>query len=172
MPRRSGKSTLAEYEFNKEPKSTMFIAYNNSMLEHIDSFKKNKKNFFTQTSDFRGFSFYKAIIDEYFLFDLKGLKNVYENLHLLGVKEVFIFTTPEQFDKDAIDWIKSLKSRNLYWRSELGLKEMPTSIRFRFETNKGNKNARLFEYLDKIHFNFLTDSDTEVMFKLDKYKQI
>lgn len=170
MPRRSGKSTLAEYEFNKEPKSTMFIGYNNNMLQHIDSFKNNDKYFFTQRSNFKGFKFSKAVIDEYLLFDLKGLKNVYENLYLLGVKEVIAFTTPKQFDKDAIEWIKSLKSRNLYWRSELGLKEMPISIRIRFESNKGDKNERLFEHLDKIHFNFLTDTDTEVIFKPNKYK--
>lgn len=170
MPRRSGKSTLAEYEFNKDTENTMFVVFNNSMLQHIESAKNYKKNFFTQRSDLKGFSFKKAVIDEYLLFDLKGLKNLYENLHLLGIKEVFIFTTNEEFDKDAVEWIKSLKLRGIYWRDSNGLKEMPNSIRARLETNTSKKNDRMFEHLDKIHFNFLTDSNSKIIFTPNKYK--
>lgn len=169
MPRRSGKSTLSEYEFNKDTDNTMFIVFNNNMMKHIDSVSNYKKHFFTAKSNLRGLSYKKAVIDEYLLFDLGGLKNVYENLHLIGIKEVFIFTTNEQYDKDAVDWIKSLKLRGIYWRNENGLKEMPNSIRLRFETNTANKNDKMFEHLDKIHFNFLTDPNTKVVFKLNKY---
>lgn len=171
MPEKSGKSLLADYEFNKEPKNTMFIGYNNKMLQHIDSFKMNTNNFFTQFSNLKGISFEKAIIDDYLIFNLKSLKNLYENLHFIGIKKIIIFSSINHVDEDMFDFIKLCKLKNIYWKSEDGIKLYSDAIRIKFETNTYKQNEKMIDELDKLYYNFLTDSDTEIIFKPSNYYQ-
>jgi len=169
MPRRSGKSLLAEYEFSKDPDKTMFIGYNQNHLEHIDSFKNNKKNFFTMRSNFRGFKFEKAVIDEYLLFDLEGLKNAYQNLSLLGVENVFIFSSIDEVIENEFNFIKKCKSTGLYWKSDLDHDLYPVWLQQELINNKPAAEERL----DKLHYNFLTDKDSVLIFKRNPiFKQL
>lgn len=172
MPRRSGKSTIAEIEFLKSPEDSVFIGPNQRMLSHINSSFTHKNRFLTQNSSMQGRSYKTAIIDEYMLFDLKGLKNMYQNLPMNGVENVLIYSTSRTIDKEVFDYIKLCKIKNIYWRSADGLKLFPQSIRIRFETNSAKKNDRLFEYLDSLYFNFITDSDTEVVYKLSEHTTV
>jgi len=171
MPEKSGKSLLADYEFSKEPKNTMFIGYDNKRLQHIKSFKMNINNFFTQFSNLKGLSFENAIIDDYLIFNLKGLKNLYENLYLIGIKKIIIFSSINYVDKDMFNFIKLCKLKNIYWKSKDGIELYSDDIKNKFQINTYKQNEKMIDELDKLYFNFLTDSDTEIIFKPSNYYQ-
>lgn len=166
MPRRSGKSSLADYEFSKDIDNSMFIGLNEAAMGHIVSMFGNERRFFTQWSNFTGFRFKRCIIDEYMLFSLGGLKNVYDNLVLLGIEEVVVFSSRSFINKDYLSFIKACKASGRYWKdSECLLLKEGEAIKYKLSVGSYEDNKRLINDLDMLWYNFISDLDTKVIYR-------
>jgi len=172
--RQSGKSHLASYEFLKSPDNSIFITHNSNSYRNFSFYPEYKNHFFSQNSKFRGkydFLINRVIMDEYLLFDVKNRQYLRGALGSLGVREYFIYSTPNKmYDKDDFDFIKKYKESHLYFDKDDKLIKKYISDKLsgiiNLYTTIKEYNERFDEVYDNLYclyHSYLTDPNVNII---------
>jgi hypothetical protein len=152
QPRRSGKTTMALYEFSKDPENTIFVSPNTESVEYLKH-KVNKEyvNNFISSSRFinfiRGRSVKNLILDEYLIF--KNNKEIYKNITLIQPENIYIFSTPcKTYDKEIFELVKNHKKN-------YSVQELRRFLVHPFPEK--------IDELDELYYNFISDEDTKLI---------
>lgn len=164
--RNSGKTSLAVYEFLKDPENSLLI---NSSEQSYESIKKTGildekylENFILKTPDINSVNYKRIIFDDY-LFLTVDLREYYsKKFDNEKIKEIICFSTPKiLYSKKMYNFVKEIKieSKNLDlkdWldKNELLLEINDPSIKTKYEVKR--------ELYD-LYFNYLTDPDTVII---------
>lgn len=98
--RQSGKSTIAKYEFLKNPEETIMICCKKQM---INGELLKYKNILTQNNEIRSFKVKRLILDEYFFFSEKNKKRLFElTTKDYPFEEILIFSTPNKIYNEKL----------------------------------------------------------------------
>ncbi len=166
-PRQSGKSTIAKYEFLKDPEKSAFITCKLDQIRNYDGLSNYKNNFYSQESFYngvRGKEVKNVILDEYLFFTSKNREKMY-NYSFNNVKDYYIFSTPNKlYDKDLFDLVKEMKSSNIYLKKCLLSKnDILNYIKDTLPSYKDISDNKLWELYTELDYNFLTDKDCIIL---------
>jgi hypothetical protein len=152
QPRRSGKTTMALYEFSKDPENTIFVSPNTASVEYLKC-KVNKEyvsNFISSSRfiDFiKGRSVKNLILDEYLFF--KNNKEIYKNITLIQPENIYIFSTPYRiYDKEIFELVKNHKKN-------YSVQELSKFL--------SHPSSEKIDELDELYYNFISDEDTKLI---------
>jgi len=159
QPRQTGKTTIAVYEFLKDPEHTLLVVPNQRMVDHIiHDILRGDGKYKWKTNIFSSFRFeqlphiysntHRIILDEYMFFDNKEL--IYKQIQSLSnaLDELLIFSTSnKQYKKTLYEFCKNAKYHDFSFNYLL-----PTASKYCFE-----------EDFNELYYNFLTDPDTTVI---------
>jgi len=170
QPRQIGKTTLAIYEYLKNPKESLLIFCNNDMVNNVKkklvlNGHNDTNNIITQNqiiTKIRGKRYKNLILDEYFFFTKKNKREIYENLYLMDLENVIAYTTSDKlYSSVIIDYIRLEKHNYSYTELfNLFIEKHPSYI------NEFIKSGIDFkENFNDLYYNFLTDKDFIIMDK-------
>lgn len=111
-PRQSGKTSALLYEYYKSPKDTAVVVPNRQLVEGFKHNGHSINNFVGMhmiEKTFRGYTFKKILVDEYFWLGTKENKELVAYANDYGA-EIIAFGTPkQQYDKELIGSISHLR---------------------------------------------------------------
>lgn len=111
-PRQSGKSQALLYEYYKSPKDTAVVVPNRQLIENLKHNGHSINNFVGMhmiEKTFRGYTFKKILVDEYFWLGTKENKELIAYANDYGV-EIIAFGTPkQQYNKELVGTISHLR---------------------------------------------------------------
>ena len=156
QPRQVGKTTLAVYEYLKDPDNTLFIVPNSQMVYNVEAhFLIHKNDIKTPYNLFsrgvHGKIFNKIILDEYCFMENKKewLPILISQLNPKG--EIYIFSTPnKQYSKFIWNCVTECKKSKLD-PSEIFEKYYPV---FKYKPNK--------EQFWELYYDLLTHPDNKL----------
>jgi len=155
QPRQVGKTTMATYEYLKDPDNTVFIVPKKNIAREICTKLKLQdcRNVMTVKEYINscGKTWKRVILDEYLFFS--DMKDLYETIYYQNPDEVLIFSTPQViYDNFLYRTIQQHKHKMSYFEL-LG-----------FYANKNYQIKRLEKSMfDDLYYNFLTDKDTNII---------
>jgi len=156
QPRMSGKTSIAKYEFFKNPKNSIYIGLSDMLnSDAFGEFFKNKpNNIFSQyvTSDsFRSKKINTVIIDEYLKFDKENVGKIYNLVNSCpDIENIYIYSTSKiQYNSKIIDFIRENKATMMFM-------DMKKVLETLCPLND-------LSYVDDLFRNFLTDDDCKII---------
>lgn len=159
LPRQTGKSTMAIYEYLKDPENSLLIVHNQRMIQDFKVKTPELKNIMTPQMFLgcRGKSWKNIILDEYLFFNNKDQAFIYNEINLIEPENLYIFTTSNKvYDRRLYDIIKEQKP-NFNKSLLLGYILSHTTLKVNIKTFINN--------FHELYFNFLTDPDTKLITK-------
>jgi hypothetical protein len=155
QPRQVGKTTIATYEYLKDPDNTVFIVPKKNMAREICTKLKLQdcRNVMTVKEYINscGKTWKRVILDEYLFFS--DTKVLYETIYYKNPNEVLIFSTPNvTYDNFLYLTIREHKDKMSYYEL-LGF-----YVDKRYQIKKLEKSM-----FDDLYYNFLTDKDTTII---------
>lgn len=169
--RQSGKTRLSVYEFLKDPENSFLILPNREQIKSVINLEIISDNFLNRiffcdefNSKIRGFRIkVKRIIwDDYLMSDTTIRSEMDNNFHLLGVEEIYCFSTPSKiYDKKILDFVKEIKKD----KRILNIEEYINTNQLLIEMNdlKIKSSAQINNEILDLYYNYLTDPDTKII---------
>lgn len=164
-PRGSGKTTLAMYEYSKDPENSIYIANNNYMANYIQvhmekNFKGLAKNFISAdgiTVKLSGRRPKNIILDEYSLF--LNPEEIYNMVHAVNPENVYIFSTGIAnteisvglYTAEIYNFVKQNKKGNTYF-------EVLNKYASEYKLTSLAQNS-----IYELYHHFITDENTIVI---------
>jgi len=154
LPRQSGKTDKAIYEYLKDPDNTIFVTHNSHSAQLIrDKVSGDMKNFISSevfVNKLIGRRAKTIILDEYMFFKNKDI--IHKEIQVIQPENVLIYSTPNKsYDKLLYYLVKEKKNRFSYQRL----------------VEKYSQYYELTKEIEKdiydLYYNFLTDSDTKII---------
>jgi len=167
-PRNTGKTTMAMYEFRKNPNETLYVYHNQMSAEDVSQLLGVRNNVCTQErfisrDAFRGKKITRVIFDEFLFFS--KIKAVYETYNeYLNDAELLIYSTPHKiYDKVMFDTVLNCKQ---YEGSFARAIDNFLSVKQMYGSKKTYVSESEKEELSELYFNFITDPDVKILHKL------
>ena len=151
QPRQSGKTTIALYEYLKNPDETLFVVHNTNAVRYICDIINGDLNNFVSSKEIlkrlRGRKIKRIILDEYLFFD--NIKELYLELSVLDIEELLIFSSYKVlYPNFLFEFVKRNKNSSYHDVCSLFTK-----------THKHSIN----EQISDLYFNFITDQDMNLI---------
>lgn len=154
LPRQSGKTTMAIYEFNKDPDNTLFVCHNYELANFIRSKVGGDKKNFTSAEQFHQKVISRRpkniILDEYMFF--KNKDEIYNDiLQVIRPENLYIFSSSNKsYNKEVFDFVKENKQTTSY-------------VDLLDKYGDGLADY-IKEEIYELYHNFLTDYDTHLIY--------
>ena len=154
-PRGSEKTTMALYEFIKDPINTLYVTYAEKdiyqMLSNVTELVRYEENFVSSNNviDYLPRKSYTTII----LYDYLSYQHkdkIYNEIQEIGWNELYVFSSlPESYDANLLNFVTENKYNHSY----------PQLIKL-FENSRGHPiSDKIKSYIYELYYNFLTDDD-------------
>lgn len=158
-PRGSGKTTMALYEFIKDPINTLYVTYVEKdiyrILSDANDLFRYEENFISSNNviDYLPRKSYTTIIlDNYLSYQHKD--KIYNKIQEIGWSELYVFSTlPESYDTNLLKFV----TENKYSQSYSQLIKLFERSREQPISDKIKRN------IYELYYNFLTDDDIAII---------
>ena len=164
-PRGSGKTTLAMYEYSKDPENSIYITHTGDMANYIrvrmeKNFKGLTKNFISAdgiTVKLSGRRPKNIILDGYSLF--LNPKEIYDTIHAINPENVYIFSeginnieiSNGVYTEEIYNFVKQNKKENTY-------SEVLNKYASEYKLTSLAQNS-----IYELYYHFITDENTIVI---------
>lgn len=154
QPRQAGKTTIAIYEFLKDPENSVLVMHSQNMVEYVHDKLRKKHENVVSCENFAVWSCSRSIknviLDEYMFFPNKDY--IREVIYFLDTKNLFINSTfPKAYPKKLVQLIRDRKCNH-----------GPDSTLSYIVFTQGYQSFLIEDFIDLYH-NFFTDPDIKII---------
>lgn len=166
--RQSGKTTMALYEYLKDPENTVLVCTDGSTRDSAVKRSgiepsKCKNVISADRLSIRGKKIKRLIFDEYLFIDYEKRLKLHASLMPLGIEEIICFSTPERlYDKNVFEFVVELKKekRTLAFDVKFNKKFCFSDVLIEITDPMIKTSDKIREEMFELYHNYLTDPDT------------